>query len=272
MGNGLQVRETRLVGTSIEEVIDSRGNVHATLRLIDETATEKIYLVTVSDYRVNGDLERQSRPFYFFGAEGRYLARPASEDSADLNSWAIVREFLDDGSGRLLSERGADGGVTSFEYDDENGVVIVTDPHGVKQIRNTDPESGLTIETYTLKADVEGDLEGIKYDHIIHYYDEDRRQIRQSQRFSDGTEIPLSETGYDSAGRTIWTRANGGPTSNYEYDENGQRILNWRVVGRNGSSQIILVNRAWYDLDGSPVATLLGTEWGTDFCDLRIHD
>ncbi len=257
LGNGQKVRTTNLAGITIEEVVNGRGDVLRVVQLVHDStnAAEKRYLVSVSRYNLRGLLIAQSKPFYVIGSENRLFQMPGEPDQHP-SEWASLITY--DDQGRVLTSTDATGAVVTNIYDDENGIFKTIDPFGVTSVRLTDPESGRLLETFTTDGP-----SNVRYNHIRYQYNEFGQLTRQVQVLSDGTQIVLSETGYNGEGFTVWTNSLNGPRQYFAYDANGQQTHSWQLISDvNDPVRITRVDVTAYDYDGRVGGNWVSNELG----------
>ena len=247
LGGGRKVRSiSNETGNAVEEVINGRGNVLRVVQLLNDSLieAEKQYMVSITRYNLRGLVTHQSKPFYVQGSDDRFDERPKLENEDGYNplEWASVTTY--DKFDRVLTSMNATGAVTTNVYDDDNGVFKTIDPFGVASVREIDTKTGQLKTTYTTAAGSSDPLNRIRYE-----YNDDTQQVRQIQVNPDGSELTLSESGYDGDGFLIWTDSAQSTRQYFAYDANGQQVMSWqrvsepnRVDGAGNPEFVIVVN------------------------------
>jgi len=226
LSNGLKVRSTNIAGNTVEQVLNGRGDTVRTLTLVGDSlnAQEKRYIATVTRYNLRGLPTARSKPFYIVGSDNRFTDEPPNPAENPL-AWSELRQY--DANGRPKTVTDAYGGVTTYTYDDVNGVHTVTDPSGITSLRKFDPQTGNLLATYSYNQQ---SGPGTKLNHITYDYDQWGNQTHQWLNPSDGPEILQTQSHYGETGFLQWTQQLGQPRQYYAYDGNGQRILTWYSI------------------------------------------
>ena len=236
LGGGLKSRSSNTSGTTVEQVVNGRGDVLRTVRLIDSSIadlTKRRYLVTVSRFNLRGLNTHQSKPFYVTGAENRFTQTP-NDPETHPEEWASMITY--DELGRALTTTDASGATTTMIYDDENGITQTVDPFGASSFRIVDPVTGRLLETY--KTDGQS---AIRYDYVKFEYNEFGHIERQIQTVPDGAPLVVAESAYDELGFQIWSRDQSGNENHIAYNKNGDATHQWRVVSEPDATEIITV-------------------------------
>ena len=259
--DGRKVRSTNnSAGVAIEEVVNGRGDVVRIVQLVNDATVEaeKQYMVSVTRYNLRGLVTYQSKPFYVVGADNRHFERPDLYDEANFNplDWASIINYDDSDQGRVLTSMSANGAVTTNVYDDDNGIFKTISPFGVTSVREIDTTNGQLKTTYTTAPDSSDRLNQVKYE-----YNDTGQQVRQIQVNPNGSELILSESGYDGAGFLIWTDSPQSARQYFAYDANGQQIMSWQRVsepGRvdaSGAPEFVTLINTTLDPNGSQTAS-----------------
>ncbi|MFN9641650.1 MAG: putative Ig domain-containing protein, partial [Pirellula sp.] len=253
LGNGKKVRSTNVSGNTVEQVLDGRGNTLRVVTLVGDSSddAQKKYLATVTRYNLRGLQVAQSKPFYITGSVNRFTAEPADPKTKP-SEWSTITTY--DIEDRKLTVTSADGGVTTYTYDDTNGVFTTNDPFGVTAVRRSDPKTGQLIETYT-----QAGTPPVRRDHVTYDYDQRGNVTHQWLNYSDGSKTLTSQSFYNGDGFLAWSQHQGASKTYFAYNGNGQQTHSWISVplGTTPESYATTVSVSYSDDTGVglPVST-----------------